>query len=73
MKKSENRGRNVKGKCPHCGGSIEFLPDNSGNTIIVNAESKRYAYVYPNGFCKIQNGFEIHKCEMTGKDGHVVK
>lgn len=60
--------------CPHCGQEVLFLPDTRGNTIVADAESKPFVVVYPSGFCKkYDEGHEIHRCEKTGRDGHVVR
>lgn len=63
----------MRGVCPHCGGKIELLPEIHGDTIVVNHEEKNYVVKYPNGFCKRQKGYEVHHCQKTGEDGHVVR
>jgi len=63
----------VIGRCPHCGVEIELVPEVGGQTLVIDAEEEVFAVVYKTGFALRKRGRKIHKCQATGKDGHVVR
>jgi hypothetical protein len=63
----------LTGICPHCGKAITFYADTRGNTIVVNSEKKHFVRLFGSGFVKKEEGYEIHSCHATGREGHVIR